>query len=38
MGREAMQRLMALIEGKETSSLVVPTSLVVRQSTGPIPG
>lgn len=38
MGREAMQRLMALIEGKETSSLVVPTSLVVRQSTGPLPG
>jgi LacI family transcriptional regulator len=38
MGREAMQRLMALIEGKETSSLVVPTSLVVRQSTGPVSG
>ncbi len=35
MGREVIQRLVALIEGKETGSLVVPTSLVVRQSTGP---
>lgn len=36
MGREAMQRLIALIEGKETTSLVVPTRLVVRGSTGPV--
>lgn len=36
MGREAIQRLVALIEGEKTTSLVVPTQLVVRQSTGPV--
>lgn len=37
MGKEAIQRLMALIEGEKPTSLAVPTSLVVRQSTGPAP-
>lgn len=37
MGKEAMQRLVRLIEGQETASLVLPTHLVVRQSTGPAP-
>jgi LacI family transcriptional regulator len=36
MGREAIQRLIALIEGEETTSLVVPTQLVIRGSTGPV--
>ena len=36
MGRGAVQRLIALIEGTgETSPLILPTWLVVRQSTGP---
>ena len=36
MGREAIRRLIALIEGKEATSLVVPTQLVIRGSTGPV--
>src|SRR5713226_8551981 len=36
MGREAIQRLAALIEGKGATSLVVPTQLVIRGSTGPV--
>lgn len=36
MGREAIQRLIALIEGQPATSLVVPTQLVVRESTAPI--
>ena len=36
MGREAVQRLIALIEGKGATSLVVPTQLVIRESTGPV--
>jgi DNA-binding LacI/PurR family transcriptional regulator len=36
MGRGAVQRLIALMEGaEEASPLVVPTRLIVRQSTGP---
>jgi LacI family transcriptional regulator len=39
MGRGAVQRLVALVEGSgETSPLVLPTQLVVRKSTGPAPG
>jgi LacI family transcriptional regulator len=38
MGRGAVQRLIAMIEEKgETSPLVLPTQLVVRNSTGPAP-
>jgi DNA-binding LacI/PurR family transcriptional regulator len=38
MGRGAVQRLIAMVEGKEeVNALVVPTQLVVRQSTGPAP-
>ena len=38
MGRGAVQRLVAMVEGKaEISPLIVPTQLVVRQSTGPAP-
>ena len=38
MGRGAVQRLVAMIEGaEEASPLIVPTQLVVRQSTGPAP-
>ncbi len=36
MGIEAIQRLVALIEGKGATSLVVPTQLVIRGSTGPV--
>jgi LacI family transcriptional regulator len=36
MGKEAMQRLAYLIDGQATTSLVVPTQLVIRQSTGPV--
>lgn len=38
MGKEAMQRLAKLIDGQETTSLVLPTQLVMRQSTGPVSG
>jgi LacI family transcriptional regulator len=39
MGRGAVQRLIALIEGaEEVSPLILPTQLVVRNSTGPVPG
>ena len=38
MGSGAVQRLVAMVEGKEeVSPLIVPTQLVVRQSTGPPP-
>lgn len=38
MGRGAVQRLIDLIEGtEEVSPLILPTQLVVRQSTGPAP-
>jgi LacI family transcriptional regulator len=40
IGRGAVQRLLAIIEGKAEhppSPLIVPTQLVVRQSTGPAP-
>jgi DNA-binding LacI/PurR family transcriptional regulator len=37
MGRGAVQRLIAIIEGAEASPLIVPTQLVVRKSTGPAP-
>jgi len=38
MGRGAVQRLVAMIEGtEETSPLILPTQLVVRKSTGPAP-
>ncbi len=36
MGRGAVQRLVAMVEGtEEASPLILPTQLVVRQSTGP---
>ncbi len=39
MGRGAVQRLVALVEGtEEVSPLILPTQLVVRKSTGPVPG
>jgi LacI family transcriptional regulator len=38
MGRGAVQRLIALMEGTgETSPLILPTELIVRKSTGPAP-
>lgn len=37
MGSGAVQRLVALIEGQDVSPLIVPTQLVVRESTGPVP-
>ncbi len=38
MGRGAVQRLIAMIEGtEEASPLILPTQLVVRKSTGPVP-
>ena len=38
MGRGAVRRLIDLIEGtEEVSPLILPTQLVVRQSTGPAP-
>jgi DNA-binding LacI/PurR family transcriptional regulator len=38
MGRGAVQRLIALIDGKEEiAPLIIPTRLVIRQSTGPAP-
>jgi LacI family transcriptional regulator len=38
MGRGAVQRLIDLIEGTgEVSPLILPTQLVVRKSTGPVP-
>jgi DNA-binding LacI/PurR family transcriptional regulator len=38
MGRGAVQRLIDLIEGTgEVSPLIIPTQLVVRKSTGPVP-
>lgn len=38
MGQGAVQRLIALIEGtRDVSPLILPTQLVVRQSTGPAP-
>jgi DNA-binding LacI/PurR family transcriptional regulator len=38
MGRGAVQRLITMIEGKEeVSPLILPTQLVVRKSTGPVP-
>jgi DNA-binding LacI/PurR family transcriptional regulator len=38
IGRGAVQRLVAMIEGaEETSPLIVPTQLIVRKSTGPVP-
>jgi DNA-binding LacI/PurR family transcriptional regulator len=38
MGRGAVQRLVAMVEGtEEASPLIVPTQLVIRQSTGPAP-
>ncbi len=37
MGRGAVQRLIAMIEGSgETAPLILPTQLVVRKSTGPV--
>ena len=37
IGRGALQRLVAMIEGtEETSALILPTQLVVRKSTGPV--
>lgn len=38
MGRGALQRLVAMVEGAgNTSPLILPTQLVVRKSTGPVP-
>jgi DNA-binding LacI/PurR family transcriptional regulator len=38
MGNGAVQRLIALIEGREDlSPLIVPTQLIARESTGPVP-
>jgi LacI family transcriptional regulator, galactose operon repressor len=38
MGRGAVQRLVAIVEGtEEASPLILPTQLVVRKSTGPVP-
>jgi DNA-binding LacI/PurR family transcriptional regulator len=38
MGRGAVQRLIAMIEGtEEASPLILPTQLIVRKSTGPVP-
>jgi DNA-binding LacI/PurR family transcriptional regulator len=38
MGRGAVQRLIAMIEGtQEAAPLIIPTQLVVRKSTGPAP-
>ena len=38
IGRGAVQRLVAMVEGtEEASPLIVPTQLVVRKSTGPAP-
>ncbi|HEX6477811.1 MAG TPA: LacI family DNA-binding transcriptional regulator [Ktedonobacteraceae bacterium] len=38
MGRGAVQRLVAMVEGtEEASPLILPTQLVVRKSTGPVP-
>jgi LacI family transcriptional regulator len=38
IGRGAVQRLVAMLEGtEEASPLIVPTQLVVRKSTGPAP-
>ncbi|HET9919362.1 MAG TPA: LacI family DNA-binding transcriptional regulator [Ktedonobacteraceae bacterium] len=38
MGRGAVQRLITMIEGDEnTSPLILPTQLIVRHSTGPVP-
>ena len=38
MGRGAVQRLIAMIEGtEEASPLILPTQLIVRRSTGPAP-
>jgi LacI family transcriptional regulator len=38
MGRGAVQQLIAMIEDKEkTSPLIIPTQLIVRKSTGPVP-
>ena len=37
MGREAVQRLVALIEGtQEATPIIIPTQLIVRKSTGPV--
>jgi LacI family transcriptional regulator len=38
MGRGAVQRLIAIVEGTgEVSPLILPTQLVIRKSTGPVP-
>lgn len=37
IAQEAVQRLLALIEGREVSSFIAPTQLVIRNSTGPVP-
>jgi len=38
MGRGAVQRLVSIIEGTgEVSPLILPTQLIVRKSTGPVP-
>ena len=38
MGRRAVQQLIAMIEGtEEASPLILPTQLIVRKSTGPVP-
>jgi DNA-binding LacI/PurR family transcriptional regulator len=38
MGRGAVRRLVAMIEGtEEAAPLIIPTQLVVRKSTGPAP-
>jgi LacI family transcriptional regulator len=38
MGRGEVQRLIELIEGREeVTPLILPTELVIRQSTGPAP-
>jgi len=38
MGRGAVQRLVAIVDGtEEASPLILPTQLVVRKSTGPVP-
>jgi LacI family transcriptional regulator/LacI family purine nucleotide synthesis repressor len=38
LGRGAVQRLVAMIEGtEEATPLMIPTELIVRKSTGPAP-
>jgi DNA-binding LacI/PurR family transcriptional regulator len=37
MGRGAVQKLVSIIEGAEPSPLIIPTQLIIRKSTGPVP-